>query len=168
MTTTSVPGRGSGGGRRFGIEEAVLVAVEAHRGQVDKDGRPYVLHPLRVMHGFPPADEDAQIVAVLHDVVEDTAMTLDELRNAGLEPELADAVDLLTHRRDVPNSDYWATVATNPLARRVKIADVADNSLPERLAALDPATASRLATKYRLAMKALGVTGTVAREASDT
>ena len=107
------------------IEEAIRIAVEAHRGQRDRGGAPYILHPLRVM--FRVQTEAERMAAVLHDVVEDSAWTLDDLRARGFADEVVRAVDALT-RRD--GEDYDAFVdraAAHPVARRVKIADLEDN-----------------------------------------
>lgn len=139
----------------FGLEDAIEEAVRAHCGQLDKAGRPYVLHPLRVMASFADADEPTQIVAVLHDVIEDTQATIEYLRGLGLAKEIAAAIDAITHRPGEPNDVYWSRVKSNPLALRVKLADIDDNTLPWRLDQCDVATAERLTTKYAAARRAL-------------
>lgn len=106
------------------IEKAVQIAAQAHEGQKDKEGQPYILHPLRVMGRV----EGEQIVAVLHDVVEDTQVTLDDLRWAGSGEEILDAVRCVTHRRDQPYADCVVGCKHNAIARRVKLGDLADNS----------------------------------------
>lgn len=108
------------------IEKALEIAARAHAGQRDKEGLSYILHPLRVMqhvHG-----EAAQIVAILHDVVEDTSISLDNLRAAGFSSDVVAALECVTHHRDEPYADYVVRCANNPVARQVKLADLQDNS----------------------------------------
>src|SRR5215218_10373584 len=101
------------------IEKALRIAAEAHEGQKDKEGLPYILHPLRVMHRV--QGEDAQIVAVLHDVVEDTTVTADDLRQAGFSEAVVAAVLCVTHRKDEPYTDYVLRCKGNEVARRVRL-----------------------------------------------
>jgi (p)ppGpp synthase/HD superfamily hydrolase len=112
------------------LEDAIAFACQAHHGQVDKAGKPYILHSLRVM--LRQETEAAQMVAVLHDVLEDTSVTLDGLRAAGFTPEICEAVDALTRRPGEPYDVMISRVAANPLARAVKIADLEDNMDPRR------------------------------------
>jgi (p)ppGpp synthase/HD superfamily hydrolase len=112
------------------IEKALLIAARAHEGQKDKEGLPYILHPLRAM--MKVQDEDAQIVAVLHDVIEDTAVTADDLRRAGLSESIIAAVLCVTHRKDEPYADYVVRCKSNEVARQVKLADLEDNSRLDR------------------------------------
>ena len=112
------------------LEKALEIAARAHAGQRDKEGLPYILHPLRVLHRV--TDSAARIVAVLHDVVEDTPVTLDALRAAGFPSEVLDAVACVTHRRDEPYAEYGIRCRDNPVARQVKVADLEDNSLLSR------------------------------------
>lgn len=108
------------------IEKALQIAAQAHEGQKDKAGEPYILHSLRTMmsvHG-----EEAQIVAVLHDVIEDTSVTADDLRKAGFNEKVVDAVLCVTHPQDEPYADYVVRCKSNEIARRVKLADLEDNS----------------------------------------
>lgn len=107
------------------LERAIAIAVEAHRGQVDKVGAPYILHPLRVM--FAVEGDDAKIAAVLHDVVEDTRVTLDDLRREGFSEPILAALALLTHGPDDPYETYIEQLKSNPLARAVKKKDLEDN-----------------------------------------
>lgn len=107
------------------LEEAIRIAVEAHRGQKDRAGAPYILHPLRMLLRVQTDAE--RMAAVLHDVVEDTPWTLEALRARGFPAEVLDAVDALTRR---PGEEYDAFVeraAAHPVARRVKLADLEDN-----------------------------------------
>ena len=112
------------------LETAIRIAVAAHAGQVDKGGAPYVTHPLRLMNEVD--GEDAKIVAVLHDVVEDTAVGIEDLRREGFGERVLAALALVTHRRDEPYADYVVRCKADPVARRVKLADLADNSRLER------------------------------------
>src|SRR5437764_1310945 len=99
------------------IERALQIAAKAHEGQKDKGGLPYILHPLRVMMRV--EGEEAQIVAVLHDVVEDTPVTADDLRQAGFSERVLAAVLCVTHRKDEPYADYVVRCKGNEVARRV-------------------------------------------------
>lgn len=127
-------------------------AIRAHAGQTDKGGRPYIEHVERVAAHVPFAYEDA---AWLHDVVEDTDATLDDLRSAAFTPRTVEAVDALTHRKGERNIDYYARVRGNPIARTVKLADIADNANVRRLARLDDETIVRLVRKYARALDEL-------------
>jgi hypothetical protein len=112
------------------LESAIRVAVAAHAGQADKGGAPYITHPLRLMAAVD--GDGAKIVAVLHDVVEDTAVTLDDLRREGFSADILAAVDCVTHRRGEPYADYVVRCKGHPLARQAKLADLADNCRLER------------------------------------
>lgn len=132
------------------LEQAIRIALDAHAGVVDKAGQPYVLHPLTLM--LQMGTEEERITAVLHDVVEDSGVTLDDLARAGFSPRVLEALELLTHDKDgTLYLDYVAAVASHPLARAVKLADLQHNMdirrLPPELSARD---LERLAT-YRLA-----------------
>jgi (p)ppGpp synthase/HD superfamily hydrolase len=110
---------------------ATRLAFEAHEGQVGKDGLPYICHPLHVAEQMD--DETSTCVALLHDVVEDTDMTLDDLRSRGMPDEVCEAVRLLTHERYQPYADYVRAVAGNETARKVKLADLAHNMDESRI-----------------------------------
>lgn len=107
------------------IERAITIALHAHAGQRDRAGEAYILHPLRMM--MAAEDEPTQIVAVLHDVVEDSAVTLDDLREAGFGAEIVAAVDSLTRRAEEDYAAFTRRVAQNLLAVRVKRLDLRDN-----------------------------------------
>lgn len=107
------------------LERAIAIAAEAHAGQLDKAGQPYILHPLRVMLRVSSASE--RIAAVLHDVVEDTPVTLSHLAAEGFAKEVVDAVDALTKRPGETRLDAAKRAAANPIARAVKLADNAEN-----------------------------------------
>ena len=124
------------------IEEAIRIAVEAHRGQKDRGGAPYVLHPLRMM--FRMQTEAERMAAVLHDVVEDTDWTLDDLRARGFAEEVVEAVDRLTRREDESYEAFVERAGAHPVARRVKIADLEDNMDVRRTGAVSARDTERL------------------------
>src|SRR5262245_36583274 len=112
------------------IEKALQIAAGAHEGQKDKSGLPYILHPLRAMMAV--EGEEVQIVAVLHDVIEDTSVTADDLRRAGFAEKVVAAVLCVTHRKGEPYADYVVRCKGNETARRVKLADLEDNARLDR------------------------------------
>jgi len=134
------------------LEDAIALAVEAHRGQREKAGQPYVLHVLRVM--FRCETEVERIVAVLHDVVEDTGRSFDDLRKLGYTEEVLAALDCVTKRDGESYEQFVARAASNPVAKRVKIADLEDNMDVRRLIKLEAKDAERLA-KYVKAWRML-------------
>lgn len=139
---------------------AERVARRAHADQVDKAGAPYIDHPTRVATAVrqQAPDSSADLVeaaAWLHDVVEDTGVTLDRLAELGLPGAVVNAVDALTRRHGEQSDMYYTRVAADPVALVVKLADLADNSDPERLALLDATTRQRLTAKYDHARQAL-------------
>jgi (p)ppGpp synthase/HD superfamily hydrolase len=126
-----------------------MLAVDAHAGQMDKAGLPYILHPLAVMLRM-STDAD-RIVAVLHDTVEDTSVTLDDVcRQFGR--SVAVSVDALTHRKGESNLEHWQRVKDHEQALRVKLEDVGHNTSPARMECLHPDHADRLKEKYRKAL----------------
>lgn len=135
------------------VARARALATAAHRGQVDKAGDDYITHPARVAAAV-AGDPDAQIVAWLHDVVEDTAVTAEDLA-AEFAPHIVAAVLALTRRSGETADAYYARVRADRLALRVKLADIGDNADPSRLAALDRPTRARLTEKYAFARAAL-------------
>src|SRR5277367_503519 len=104
------------------IEKALQIAAKAHEGQKDKEGQPYILHPLRAMMSV--EGEEAQIVAVLHDVIEDTPVTADDLRQAGFSIQIITAVLCVTHQKNTSYADYVVRCKGNEIARQVKLADL--------------------------------------------
>lgn len=114
------------------LERAICIAAEAHAGQTDKAGAPYILHPLRVM-GRVSSNEE-RIVAVLHDVIEDTDWTPDRLRAEGFSETILEALDGVTHRPGESYEDFVRRAAVHPVARQVKRADILDNMDPSRIA----------------------------------
>ena len=103
-------------------KKALRLCFDAHREQVDKTGLPYVFHPFHLAEQM--KDEYTTVCALLHDVVEDTDYTLDDLRSMGFPDAVVDALALLTHDPAVPYMDYVKVIATDPIARKVKMADL--------------------------------------------
>ena len=133
-------------------KKALKLCFEAHKNQVDKSGMPYVFHPFHVAEQM--TDEATTIVALLHDVVEDTDYTLEDLAAEGFGEDILEAVALMTHEDDVPYLDYVAKLKDNPIARAVKLADLAHNSDLSRIGEIDDETRERL-EKYQKAIALL-------------
>ena len=134
------------------LERAILIAAQAHLGQRDKGGAPYILHPLRMMMRM--ESEDAMMAAVLHDVVEDSDWTLEQLRGEGFSEEVLQAVDCLTRRDDESYDEFVARAQANPIAHRVKIADLEDNMNVKRIGEMTPRDLARI-KEYHRAWRAL-------------
>jgi (p)ppGpp synthase/HD superfamily hydrolase len=134
------------------LEKAIEIAVTAHRGQKDRHGAPYILHPLRVMARVDTVPE--KIVAILHDVVEDTNWTFESLRQEGFPEKLLAALRCVTKQQDEAYEAFVERSASDPIARRVKLADLEDNMDVRRLPELKEAELKRLA-KYRAAWERL-------------
>lgn len=139
----------------FTIHAATELAEEAHAGQFDKAGKPYAEHVIRVRDALREHGEEAQIAGVLHDVVEDTALTLRDLRARGVTQRAATAIDSVTRRPDETYMDMIRRAAADPLGRLVKLADNADNSREDRLAYLPFAQAEFLRRRYAKARTVL-------------
>lgn len=137
----------------FTIDDAVAIAAKAHDGQLDKAGKPYISHPLRVMDRV--RTEHERMAAVLHDVIEDTPVTADDLAAAGAPPEVVAAVVALSKSPGEPMANYLARVAADPIAAVVKRADIADNASPARIDCLDGPTQERLRAKYEASLRML-------------
>lgn len=136
------------------LEQAIALAVEAHRGQVDKNGAPYILHPLRVMLRLESDLE--KIVGVLHDVVEDSAFTFEDLRQRGYAEEVITALDGVTRRKGESYDEFVTRSQAHPISRQVKLADLEDNMDVRRMAAeLSEKDFERL-KRYRRAWERLG------------
>ncbi len=133
------------------LEDAIALAASLHKGQVDKAGQRYILHPLRVMLSLD--DDRARIAAVLHDTVEDCGLTLETI-GTRFGADIAEAVDALTKREGEDYTRFIERCGRNPLARKVKLADIGDNSNLARLAELTPKDLERV-EKYRLAAERL-------------
>lgn len=140
-----------------GPDAARMIARVAHDGQMDKGGQPYIRHPDRVANAVRAAgyDNAAVVVAWLHDVVEDTSTTLEDLRHAGFSSEIIFAVDALSRRKHEFVMDYYIRVLTSQLAHIVKWFDVGDNASSTRLDQLPEQTQQRLTAKYAKARAVL-------------
>ncbi len=133
-------------------KKAMKLAYQAHHGQTDKSGIPYIFHPMHLAEQM--EDEFTTCAALLHDVVEDTDMTFADLEAEGFPPEVTEAVRLLTHDDAVPYMEYLAAVKPNPIARAVKLADLHHNSDLTRLDTVDE-RALRRNEKYQKAVQFL-------------
>lgn len=113
------------------LGRAISIAAQAHQEQKDKAGAPYILHPIRMMLRM---NSDVEMMAaILHDVVEDTDWTLDGLRQEGFSEEVVQAVECLTHRDGETYDQFLERVTSNPIARKVKLADLEDNMDVKRI-----------------------------------
>lgn len=130
------------------LQKALEIAVEAHKGQQGKDDSPYVLHPIRLMLSL--ESNDARIAALLHDVVEDTPVTIDDLRSAGFSETVLEAIGLLTHLDHDDYDEYVEKLSKNPVARQVKLADLTDNMNIKRLPEVREKDLQRLAKYHRV------------------
>lgn len=133
-------------------KKALKLCFEAHKEQKDKSGLPYVFHPFHLAEQM--QDESTTVVALLHDVVEDTPYTLRDLENAGFGKEVIDAIALLTHGDEVDYMDYVRKIKENPIAKAVKIQDLRHNSDLSRLDVVDEKALARKA-KYSEALALL-------------
>ena len=131
-------------------KKALKLCFEAHKDQTDKSGMPYVFHPFHLAEQM--KDEATTIVALLHDVVEDTDITINDLQKMGFGPEVLEAIALMTHAPDTPYMEYVAQIKTNPIARAVKLADLKHNSDMTRLESITPYDKER-AQKYKKAIR---------------
>lgn len=128
---------------------ALRIAIEAHDGQVDRAGKPYIYHPLAVAAMVNSFDEF--VAALLHDVMEDADYNADDLIAAGIPEHIVDALRLLSHDKNVPYMDYIAQIKGNDLAKAVKLADLKHNSDLGRLPVITDKDLKR-AEKYRRAI----------------
>lgn len=133
-------------------KKAMKMSFDAHKNQLDKSGMPYVFHPFHLAEQM--TDEAATIVALLHDVVEDTEYTLADFQNMGFSQEVCDAIALMTHDPAVPYLEYVARIKGNPIARAVKMADLLHNSDLSRLDRIDEKALARV-EKYKAAIALL-------------
>ncbi|MNB57627.1 Bifunctional (p)ppGpp synthase/hydrolase relA [compost metagenome] len=131
------------------LERAIAIAATAHAGQVDKGGAPYILHPLKVMLRMSTQEE--RIVAVLHDVVEDCGISLDDLRKEGFSEEILSAIESVTKVPGESYEDFVDRAAQNPIGRVVKLADLEENSDLSRIASPSWEDLERI-EKYRRAI----------------
>ena len=127
------------------LSKAIHLATNAHHGQFDRGGNPYILHVLAVMNLVENPDEELQAIALLHDVIEDTDTTFEDLRTQGFSERVVDAVALLTKMPGQTYDEYKEGVFSNPDAMRVKAADLAHNSDIRRLKGITERDLERMA-----------------------
>ena len=133
--------------------KAMIFAYKAHEGQLDRGGVPYVFHPYHLAEQM---DSEYEIcTALLHDVVEDTEYTIEDLKTEGFPQEVTDAVSLLTREPDTDYLEYVKRLKPNVIARRVKLADLEHNSDASRAVGEDPKILEIRMEKYRLAREIL-------------
>jgi (p)ppGpp synthase/HD superfamily hydrolase len=131
------------------LGRAIEIAATAHAGQVDKGGKPYILHPLWVMDRVRHLGEDYMIVAVLHDVIEDSDWTTKQLLEEGFDPEIVYSLDTLTHKKGIDYDLYIKVIALNPMAKAVKLRDLEHNTKVTRLKGLRKKDFDRLEKYHR-------------------
>ncbi len=134
------------------VKKACNLIFEAHNGQLDKGGYPYVMHPIHLAEQMD--DEFSTVAALLHDVVEDTDITFEDLSKMGFPKEVIVALTLLTHKKDVPYLDYVSAIKKNEIAMKVKFADLKHNSDITRIETYDDNAKERIA-KYKEAIEIL-------------
>jgi (p)ppGpp synthase/HD superfamily hydrolase len=135
------------------LEKAISIALEAHKGKVDKAGAPYILHPLRVMLQMDTDEE--MIAAVLHDVLEDSEITFRRLRSEGFSEGVMEALDSVTKRAGESYEDFVRRAGSNRIGRKVKRADLQDNMNLSRLKEIREEDLKRV-RKYHKALTILG------------
>ena len=133
-------------------KKALKLCFEAHKDQTDKSGMPYVFHPFHVAEKM--ETEDTVVVALLHDIVEDTDYSLEDLKTMGFPDRIIEALSYMTHDDSVPYLDYVSKIRENPIATAVKLADLEHNSDLSRLGHVDDKALERVA-KYAEAKKLL-------------
>lgn len=130
-------------------KKALNIAFEAHKDQLDKSGLPYIFHPFHLAEQM--NDEYTTCVALLHDVVEDSSYTIQDLIEIGFPTRVIEAIIVLTHSKDMPYFDYINRVKNNPIATRVKIEDLKHNSDLTRLNEISDEDLKRM-EKYKKAL----------------
>lgn len=133
------------------LRKALEVAIKAHFGQRDKSGEPYIMHPLTVVEYIEMPDKDLAVIGLLHDVVEDSDVTIEDLIAKGFSENVIEAVDVLTRRIEDPYSEYILKVKKNPFAVEVKKADLKHNMDPNRAYTIS----ENLMKKYEKALAVL-------------
>lgn len=133
-------------------KKALKLCFEAHNSQADKSGLPYVFHPFHLAEQM--TDEESTIVALLHDVVEDTDYTIDDIRSMGFGESVVEALSLLTHDENTEYMEYVSAIRDNPIAKAVKLADLRHNSDLSRLDVVDEKALKRQ-EKYQKAIELL-------------
>ena len=133
-------------------KKALKLCFEAHKNQLDKSGMPYVFHPFHLAEQM--NSEESVVVALLHDVVEDTDLTIEDLKVMGFSESVTDAIALMTHEEGVEYMDYVKNIKSNEIARKVKLADLKHNSDLSRLDIVDEKALKRR-EKYLKAIELL-------------
>ena len=113
------------------LEIAIELAIKYHKGQIDKGGNAYILHPLEVMNNVDRME--SKIVAVLHDIIEDTECTIDTLRECGIDEDIIESINILTHKEDMSYMEYITEISYDIIATGVKLADLKCNMDLSRL-----------------------------------
>lgn len=127
------------------LSKAIKIASAAHHNQYDKGGKPYILHPLRLMNKVDQSDFELMSITILHDVIEDCEdMSIEDLRNEGMSERILTALDLLTHKEEDSYQEYIEKISRNIDAIEVKMADLEDNSDITRLKGLGEKDIKRL------------------------
>lgn len=134
------------------VKTAMNIAYRAHEGQYDKSGVPYIFHPYEVAHAM--TTEDEITTALLHDVVEDTNITFEDLIDAGISEPVIESLKLLTHNDETPYPDYVKKLKSNNIARKVKLADLKHNRNITRIEEPNEWDYKRI-DKYKEAIKIL-------------
>ena len=135
------------------LERAIEIAQEAHKGVKDKGGHDYINHPIRVMHAM--SNDQEKIVAILHDVVEDSDWTFDRLKEKGFEDSVIESLRCVTkYSEEEDYQEFIKRAATNKIATKVKMADIEDNLDLSRLGTLTDKDLTRI-EKYKKALKYL-------------
>ena len=139
------------------IDHCIIFATYKHAEQTDKNGLPYIFHPLRVMLDESLTTETQKCVAVCHDLLEDTTTTTEELKEIGLPETTINVIVALTHLKNEPNTTYWQRILDEPSgdAKLVKIADIKDNTSESRMNCLPEEVQARLKEKYNKALQYL-------------
>lgn len=135
------------------LSAAILLATNAHAGQYDKAGQPYILHPLKVLHYTKSTDEELQCIAVLHDVVEDCDVSWEDLVRAGMSDRVIRGVMALTKQRGQSYDEYKNLVFANVDAMRVKLADLRHNSDIRRLKGISERDKARILRYHEFAFE---------------
>lgn len=133
-------------------KKAMKISFQAHKNQTDKNNIPYIYHPIHLAEQM--TDEKTICVALLHDVVEDTDITFEQLEEEGFSKDIIDALKLMTHEESVPYMDYVREIKTNAIATAVKLADLKHNSDLTRLDVVDEKALKRV-EKYKKAIDLL-------------
>jgi len=131
------------------LGKAIAIASKAHEDQKDRGGHAYILHPIRIMMRLRTNDDELMQIAVLHDVVEDSNWSLDDLTAQGFSTRVVNALKLLTHNLNESYEEYVTKIATNPDATRIKLEDLRDNSDITRLKGLRERDLQRVEKYHR-------------------